>query len=95
MKFSKYCFDRLKFIIIVLCSSLLFIVLYNIFFPTVAFAIGPEEIIDHYGNIEYVGKDPYGHFHNYVKSGGNNIVTSQDISKVGDQYGSNPPYERD
>jgi hypothetical protein len=64
MKLSVYYFDIFKCVVVIICSSLLFVVLYNIFFPTVAFAMGPEEVIDYYGNIEYAGRDPYGYYHN-------------------------------
>ena len=66
MKFNVYFFGIFKYVVVIICSSFLFIVLYNLFFPTVAFAAGPsvEEVTDYYGNIEYVGKDPYGYYHN-------------------------------
>jgi hypothetical protein len=87
-------YSFLRFILIIFLLYSLLIVFTFIFCPTVTFATTPpiEEVVDYYGNTEYVGKDPYGHSITREES---NIVTSQDISKVGDQYGSNPPYERD
>jgi len=66
MKLNVYYFDLFKCVIAIICSSFLFIVLYYLFFPTIAFAAGPpiEEVTDYYGNVEYVGRDPYGYYHN-------------------------------
>lgn len=97
-------FDRLfsctrKYIRISLIIFLLYILL-NIFIfvfcPTVVFALSPEEITDYYGNTEYIGKDPYGYFHNPTFNKGESIIaTTTDISRVQDFYGAEPPYERD
>src|SRR5271170_2762209 len=97
MKFSIYYFDRLKSVIIIFVFLLLLFVLFNLFFPTVAFAVGPcaEEITDQYGNTEYTGKDPYGYFHNPVNKGESIVATSIDTSPILDSYGTNPPHERD
>jgi hypothetical protein len=65
-----YAYFSHKFIFI-LCSLILFLVLCSLFFPYILIGIivtdisfaGPEYTIDHYGNIEYIGKDSYGHYH--------------------------------
>ena len=56
----------------------------------------PEAIVDYYGSTEYIGKDPYGHFNNpaLTEKDISNLTVSQEISKISDYYGTEPPYER-
>ena len=97
MKFRAYFFNLFKGINIIYCSFILAILLWNIYFPTVVCYLGPDEIINYYGNTEYIGKDPYGYFHDptFTQRGESVIITSIDAVKVQDSYGTQPPYERD
>jgi hypothetical protein len=84
-------FFRIIFSLYFLLTIFLFV-----FCPSVAFATGPEEVIDHDGNVEYIGKDPYAYYNEPMKVGTSNNVTSQDVIKTqGDSYKSNPPFEKD
>jgi len=86
-----------KFIMIIILFYFLLTIFLFVYCPTVAFATGPEEFIDHYGNVEYVGRDPYGYYHDpaITKKGENTMGTSIDVSKTQDNYGTKPPYEKD
>jgi hypothetical protein len=98
MKFRVYLFNLLKYVAIILSSLILFIILSNMYFSIDAFALSPEAIVDYYGSAEYVGRDPYGHFHNPANSanlGTGNVTVSPEVSGVSDSYGTEPPYERD
>jgi hypothetical protein len=54
----------------------------------------PNTILDQYGNSEYVGKDPYGHFNNPANRPV--TITPDTIQQTqSDSYGSTPPYETD
>jgi hypothetical protein len=86
---SFYNFIRFTLVIFLLYSLL------TVFCPTVAFALTPEEVIDYYGDIEFIGKDPYGHFHDPITYT-NNYTINQDVTCIqGDSYGSSPPFEKD
>jgi len=66
--------------------------------------MSPEQdtVMDFYGNKEYVGKDPYGHF-NQPKSYNSDPISSAPNVKseinttdlATDSYGTEPPYEKD
>lgn len=60
----KNVFLKHKLILSVICICLI----YYTICPTI-YAMGPEEIMDYYGNIEYIGKDSYGYYNNcaYIK----------------------------
>jgi len=72
-----------KFIMIIILFYFLLTIFLFVYCPTVAFATGPEEFIDHYGNVEYVGRDPYGYYHDpaITKKGENTMGTSIDLMK--------------
>jgi len=94
---SNKFYNLVRFILIIFLLYFSLIIFLFIFCPTVAFATGSEEFIDHYGNVEYVGRDSYGYYHDpaITKKGENTMATSIDISKTQDTYGTKPPYERD
>jgi hypothetical protein len=62
MRHNVCCSNTLKYITFI-CFFILFISLHNVLFPTVVYYLGPNEIVDYYGNTEYIGRDSYGHFH--------------------------------
>jgi hypothetical protein len=65
--------------------------------------MAPEQdtIMDYYGNKEYVGKDPYGHFHKPRPDNSDTIYPAPDILSVTnttnlgtDLYSTPPPHEK-
>jgi hypothetical protein len=61
----------------VLFIIFIFISLFILFiFPQEVFAMEPDTIIDYYGKKEYVGTDPYTHFHPDPPSDIDNIQSS-------------------
>jgi|SRR5580698_3526423 hypothetical protein len=57
--------NNLKTVLLFLILFSTIFIVFNIYFPHEAFAMAPPQYIveDFYGNKEYVGPDPYGHFH--------------------------------
>lgn len=89
--FFKFDFIRYSFLFIYLIS--LSLLLFNIFSPNEVLAMAPPHNIveDFYGHKEFVGNDPYGHFHNPPTP---NAPISQDAITPNTRYNQsgNPDY---
>lgn len=97
--FLKFYSDPLRFHFIVIVFLLLFSLLFNICFVNEAFCMEPDTTMDYYGKKEYIGPDPYNHFHDPIKNSHISPVVNTEVIQhscgTGDLYGTNPPYERD
>jgi hypothetical protein len=76
--------DDIKILFLFFTIFSIILIIFNIYFSYEAFAMAPPQDIieDYYGNKEYIGKDPYGYFHNPAK----NISSSHELD-------SKPVYE--
>ena len=95
--------DKIKYISVTFVSLFLILLIFHIWFPHEVFAMAPEQdtIMDYYGNKEYVGKDPYGHFHKPRPDNSDTIYPAPDILSVTnttnlgtDLYSTPPPHEK-
>jgi hypothetical protein len=96
--FSKNYFDLFKISLLVFTFLIILFLFFGIFFPHEAFAMEPSQDIigDYYGNKEYIGKDPYGYFHNPANTTSAVLVNPDIIQPYqNDSYGKSSPYEED
>lgn len=59
--------------------------------PTTIYAMGPEEVIDYYDSVEYIGKDPYGYYNNPAH---NKIIIYPDVKPKSHTYVNDPILEK-
>lgn len=89
----KTWYDLFRFVLFVFIFISSILLVFNFAFPNEAFAMDPNIVTDFYGNQEYVGKDPYGHFNQSNKP----ITSISDTIQPSqpDSYGTTPRLEND
>ena len=94
----KICHDGFITFLLIFIFLFTLHLIFIINFPQEVFAMEPNVVVDHYGDSEYVGPDPYGHFNNPTNiNAASSVFPNTDTihSTRIDSYGTTPSFEKD